>query len=350
MTFFQFQDPAYFGLLLLLPILAWWVGRMGPEAAVRFSSTSLAKTVSSECRSRPGRFIFGLRLLALTAIIVALARPQLGTMNNSIDAEGVDIVVTLDLSGSMAALDLSSEKKLFTRLDVAKSVIKDFVDKREYDRIGIVAFATDAFVVSPLTLNHDWLKKNIERLELGVIQGKTAIGTAIGASANRLRNSESMSRIIILITDGENNAGELTPISAAEVAKTLGIKIYTIATGQKGRVPYAQMNQSGEVIRDSSGQPRPARSAFGRIAYMNSNYDETELREIATITGGRFFSATKDGDMERIYEDINQLEKTEIELRSHASFTELFIWPTLAGLALLLIEQLLRNTRYRRLP
>lgn len=345
MTFFQFQDPAFLALLLLLPLLAWWAGRMGPEAAVRFSSTDLARTVSRESRSRPGKFLFGLRLLALAALILALARPQLGQMNESNEAEGIDIVVTLDLSGSMRALDLSTEEDVVTRLDAAKRVVEDFIGKRDYDRIGLVAFAADAFVVSPLTLNHDWLKRNLQRLELGEIDGRgTAIGTALGASVNRLRDHQARSRIVILLTDGENNAGTLSPIGAAEAAKTYGVKVYTIATGKKGRVPVPETDREGRVIRDREGRP------LYRGRSEISNYDEAELREIADMTGGKFYSATQDGDLERIYEEIDQLETTVVELRSYASFTELFLWPALAGLALLGLEQILRNTRYNRLP
>jgi Ca-activated chloride channel family protein len=345
MTFFQFQDPAFLALLLSLPILAWWAGRMGPEAAVRFSSTALARAVSRDRRSRPGRFLFGLRLLALAALIVALARPQVGQMNESSEAEGIDIVVTLDLSGSMRALDLSTREDIVTRLDAAKRVVEDFIGKREYDRIGLVAFAADAYVVSPLTLNHDWLKRNLQRLELGEIDGSgTAIGTALGASVNRLRDHKARSRIVILLTDGENNAGTLSPIGAAEAAKTYGVKVYTIATGKKGRVPVPQTDREGRVVRDKEGQP------VYRGRSDISNFDETELREIADMTGGKFYSATEDGDLERIYEEIDQLETTEIELRSYASFTELFIWPALLGLGLLGLEQILSNTRFHRLP
>ena len=194
MSFFQFSDPAFFFLLLLLPILAWWAGRMGPEAAVRFSSTTLVKAISRNRHSRPGKFLFGLRLLALAAVITALARPQIGKMNDDTEAEGIDIVVTLDLSGSMRALDLSTRDDIVTRLDAAKRVVNNFIAKREFDRIGLVAFAANAYVVSPLTLNHDWLKRNLKRLELGEIDGGgTAIGTALGASVNRLRDHEARS-------------------------------------------------------------------------------------------------------------------------------------------------------------
>jgi Ca-activated chloride channel family protein len=345
MSFFQFADSAFFSLLLLLPILAWWAGRMGPEAAVRFSSTALVKAISRNRHSRPGKFLFGLRLLALAALIAALARPQIGRMNDDTEAEGIDIVVTLDLSGSMRALDLSTSDDVVTRLDAAKRVVDDFIDKRDFDRIGLVAFAANAYVVSPLTLNHDWLKRNLKRLELGEIDGGgTAIGTALGASVNRLRDHEARSRIVILLTDGENNAGEVSPIAAAEVAKTFGVKVYTIATGKKGRVPIPETDRNGRVVRDSDGAP------VYRGRSDISNYDEAELTEIAELTDGRFFSATKDGDLERIYDEINELETTKIELRSYATFTELFVWPAALGLLLLALEQVLRNTRYRRLP
>ena len=341
----HFQNPEYLLLLLLLPFLGWLVGRAGPEAAIRFSSISLAKTVSHARHSRPGRFLFGLRLLALAALIVALARPQTSKTNSTTDAEGIDIVVTLDLSRSMSALDLSTRKAILTRLDAAKKVVREFIEKRPYDRIALVAFAADAYVVSPLTLNHDWLQKNLDRLELGEIDGSgTAIGTALGASVNRLRDHEARSQIIILLTDGENNAGTLSPIAAAEAAKSYGVKVYTIATGKQGRVPVAELTRDGRLLRDQNGNP------LYRGRSENSNYDESELKKIAEETGGLFFKANQGGDLEHIYDEIDSLEKTKIELHSYATFTEYFIWPTLIGLLLLSLEQLLSNTRYRRLP
>ena len=345
MSFFQFQNPEYLLLLLLLPIIGWLAGRVGPEAAIRFSSVSLAKAVSRARHSKPGRFLFSLRLLALASLIIALARPQMGRMNSTNDTEGIDIVITLDLSISMRALDLSTRKTLLTRLDAAKKVVSEFIGKRPYDRIALVAFAADAYVISPLTLNHDWLKKNLDRLELGEINGAgTAIGTALGSGVNRLRDHEARSQIIILLTDGENNAGTLSPIAAAEAAKSYGVKVYTIATGKQGRVPIAEMTRDGRLLRDSDGNP------VYRGRSTNSGYNESELQEIAEKTGGLFFRASQDGDLERIYDEIDALEKTKIELRSYATFTEYFIWPTLLGLLLLALEQLLSNTRYRRLP
>jgi Ca-activated chloride channel family protein len=345
MSFFQFQNPEALLLLLLLPLLAWWAGRMGPEAALRFSSTALVRPLSRFRRSRAGRLVLALRLLALAALVTAFARPQLGQVTDTIDAEGIDIVVTLDLSGSMRALDLSTGDDVVTRLDAAKRVIREFIGRRPHDRIGIVAFAADAYVVSPLTLNHGWLKRNLGRLELGEIDGSsTAIGTALGASVNRLSGHESASRIVILLTDGENNAGSLSPLGAADAAAACGVKVYTIATGRQGRVPVPEMTRDGRVYRDAGGRP-----VFrGRTSV--SRYDETELKAMAEKTGGRFFRATEGGDLERIYAEIDRLETSTVELRSHASFTELFPWPAGLGLLLLLLEQVLRQTRYRRLP
>ena len=345
MSFFQFQNPEYLLLLLLLPVLGWLAGRTGPEAAIRFSSIALAKEVSRARHSRPGRFLLGLRLLALAALIIALARPQMAKMHDTTNAEGIDIVVALDLSLSMKALDLSTKKNIVTRLDTAKKVVGDFIEKRPYDRIAIVAFAANAYVISPLTMNHDWLKKNLERLELGEIDGAgTAIGTALGVSVNRLRDHEARSQIVILLTDGENNSGTLSPVAAAEAAKSYGVKVYTIATGQQGRVPTPEMTRDDRVLRDRNGDP------VYRGRSELSGYNETELTEIAELTGGVFYKATQDGDLERVYEAIDALETTTIELRSYATYTEYFVWPALIGLFLLSLEQLLSNTRYRRLP
>lgn len=345
MTFFHFHDPIFFTLLIVIPILAWWRGRAGSESAVKFSSVAIVRTISRSRQSSAGKFLFGLRLLGLIALIIALARPQTGEMNNSTEADGIDIVLTLDLSGSMRALDLSTREHVVTRLDAAKKVLQEFIDQRSYDRIGLVAFATDAYVVSPLTLNHDWLKKNIERLELGDITSSgTAIGTALGAGVNRLRDHESRSRIIVLLTDGENNSGAISPIGAAEAAKAYGVKIYTIATGRQGRVPIPATTRDGRVIRDQDGKPLYR----GQSEY--SDYDEDELKQIAQLTNGKFFRAQQDGDLERIYDDIDTLETTAVELRSYATFTEWFVWPATVGLLLIALEQLLGNTRFRRLP
>ena len=345
MTIFQFADPLWLLAGLLLVPLLWLASRTGPDASILFPDTRPIEAAKDKRRMRPGRFLLALRVFALAALIIALARPQKGNSDETIEADGIDIVVTVDLSISMRALDLSTREDVVTRLDAAKRVVETFVEKRDYDRIALVAFAAEAFVVSPLTLNHDWLTRNLERLELGEIDGRgTAIGTALGASINRLRDDQERSRIVILLTDGENNRGDLTPLAAAEAAKTLGVKVYTIATGRKGQVPVAEVDRNGFIIRDESGAP------IYRGRQEPSNYNTEELTAIAEMTGGQFFSASEDGDLEAIYDTIDQLETTSLELRSYARYVELFWIPAALSLLLILIEQTLRHTRFRKLP
>ena len=345
MSAFQLNHPIFLALLLILPILAWWLAKKCPQSSLQFPNLKVLKQVQSTRRSPASKRLIALRLLGLVLLIIALARPQMVHHTAKSNVEGIDIVVTLDLSGSMCALDLSTKESIVTRLDAAKLVVQDFIQKRPHDRIAIVAFASESYVVSPLTLNHLWLVKNIQRLELGSIDSRgTAIGTALGASVNRLRTNPDRSGIVILLTDGENNCGDLAPMGAAEAANTYGIKVYTIATGRKGRVPVPQMNRNGRVMRDQSGQP------IYRGDSSFSNYDEQELADIAELTGGNFYRATEAGDLERIYETIDRLEKNDLELENHSNLTEYFMWPALFGFIVLLLEQGLNHTRYRRLP
>lgn len=342
---FEFHDPAWFWLLLLLPLLALLKGRAGRGAAMVFSSTAIAGDVSRQARTRAGGLLFLLRLVALAALIVALARPQLGKGHSEVESSGIDIVLAVDVSGSMSALDFATNKDLATRLDIVKRVITSFIEKRPSDRIGLVAFAKEPFLVSPLTLNHDWLLKNLERLELGIIdQAGTAIGPAIGMSANRLRDLPAKSRVVILLTDGEDTVGQLPPVAAAEAAETFDVKIYTIAAGRSGRVPVPRTDRNGTPLRDDDG------NAIFTGQYGQSQVDEQTLQEIADITGGKFYRATNTEELAAIYEDIDQLEKTEVKIRHFAEYEELFLWPALFGLCLLGLEQLLGNTRFKRLP
>ena len=345
MNAFQFNHPIFLVLLFLLPLLAWWMAKKNPQASLQFPNIHVLKQIQRSHRSPAGKRLIALRLCGLFLLILALARPQWVKQTSNTQVEGIDIVVTLDLSGSMCALDLSTQELIVTRLDAAKLVVQDFIRKRPYDRISMIVFASESYVVSPLTLNHAWLEKNVQRLELGSIDGSgTAIGTALGAGVNRLRDSPDRNSIIILLTDGENNSGDLAPLGAAEAASTYGVKVYTIATGREGRVPVPQMSRDGRVMRDQSGQP------IYRGESSLSNYDEEELAAIAELTGGQFYRATEPGDLERIYETIDLLEKTEIELENYAEFHEYYMWPALFGFILLIVEQGLHHTRYRRLP
>ncbi|GHC05164.1 VWA domain-containing protein [Cerasicoccus arenae] len=341
---FEFRDQWVLWFLLALPLLLFIKGRTGRSASLLFSSTAIARDVAKQAKSRAGGFLFFLRLLALAALIVALARPQIGKGHSEVEASGIDIVLAVDVSGSMAALDFATQRDVATRLDIVKRVITDFVEKRPNDRIGLVAFAKEPFLVSPLTLNHDWLRKNLDRLELGIIDGGgTAIGPAIGMSANRLRDLPAKSRVVVLLTDGEDTVGQLPPIAAAEAAETFDVKIYTIAAGKTGRVPMPATDRNGQLLRDRDGN-------LVLSGYQNSYVDEETLTKIADITGGKFYRATNQEQLAAIYDDIDELEKTEVKLRHFAEYEELFFWPALIGLGLISLEQLLGNTRFKRLP
>ena len=340
---FRFATPELLWLLLLVPLIAFLIGGPGRSAAVRFPATALAKQISAFVRSRPGRFLHNLRLLSLILLILALARPQLGSGINEIEASGIDIVLAVDLSSSMWAHDFEVRGSPTDRLTVVKQVMNEFIEKRPNDRIGIVAFAGAPYLVSPLTLNHEWLQQNLKRLRIGLIEDGTAIGSAIGMSVNRLRAQTAESRILILLTDGANNRGKISPVAAAEAAAAFNIKAYTIGAGREGEVPMPyRLDQQGNPLRDRHGKIL-LRSA-------KSDIDIESLEKIAKITDARFFRATDVETLQDIYTAIDQLEKSEIKLKYRASFADFFLWPTLAALFFLGLEQILANTRYQRLP
>ncbi|MEM9227050.1 MAG: VWA domain-containing protein, partial [Verrucomicrobiota bacterium] len=299
--------------------------------------------VSGRARTRAGALLFFLRLLALAVFIVALARPQLGRGFADVESSGLDIMLAVDVSGSMMALDFATEEDIANRLDIVKRVIKDFIDKRPYDRIGLIAFAKEPYLVSPLTLNHEWLNGLIDNLEIGRIEeSATAIGPAIGMTSNRLRDLPAKSRIAILLTDGEDTVRKIPPVAAAEAAKAFGIKFYTIAAGKQGRVPVPYFDRQGNYQR------RPNGSIV--VGWQESRVDTEMLKEVAEITGGKSYHATDPEQLVQIYDEIDQLEKTEVKLRQYANYDELFFWPALLGLGLIFTEQLLANTRFKRVP
>lgn len=343
MTTYSFNNPELLWLLALIPLIAILHGRIGPAAAIRFSSTQLAHPSGKKKRTDTGRWFFTLRLLALSLIIIGLARPQEGEGFSEEQASGIDIVLAVDVSGSMLALDFTqTNEKLITRLDAAKDVILEFVKKRPSDRIGLVAFSRYPYLVSPLTLNHGWLEKNIERLQTGIGEDGTAIGSAIGMSVNRLRDLPSKSRVIILLTDGANNSGKISPIAASEAAASFDTKIYTIAAGIGGIVPVPRTNSEGQIIHNAWGQPL--------IDRAHIPIDEETLQEMANITGGKFYRARDIEELSGIYDEINALEKTEVKLKQYASYKELFKWFVLAALLLILLEFFLKYVYLKRLP
>lgn len=329
-----FAHPELLFLLIILPILAILKGRRGLSGALRFSTVSTAKQVASGRKVSAGKVLSALRLLALGTLIVTLARPQFGESTTEVEASGIDIQLIIDASQSMEGLDFKINDKRVTRLNVVKNVVADFIEQRPNDRIGLVAFAGKAYSMCPLTLDHDWLLKRLETVQTRMIEGSTAIGTAIAAATNRLRDQKSKSKIIVLLTDGENMTGEITPILAAEAAKALGIKIYTIGAGTKGDVPY--------MGRDVFGRER--------IQYVKNEFDETELKQIARMTGGKYFRATDTESLKNIYDEINKLEVTTRKIHKFENHTELFMWGIYLALLILALELLLSQTKFRRLP
>ena len=331
----EFQQPYFLfliGVILILPFLRGGLKRVG---SIRYSNAQLAGKLARLGKSPAGRWLAFLRTLALISLILALARPRIGYGDMEIEASGIDIVLAVDISGSMQAMDFKIGTKRVDRLQVVKQVIAEFIEKRPADRIGLVAFAGEPYLVSPLTLNHDWLNKNLDRLELGLIKEEgTAIGSALIMSVNRLKRLQAKSKVVALLTDGVNNMGAIQPVTAAEAAAALRVKVYTIAAGTKGKAPF------------------PVQDAFGRTRYQNirTEVDEPTLKEIASITNGSFFRATDTEELQAIYDQINQLEKTEVKLKHFTWYRELFLWPLLTGLAFLLLEYLLANTRLRTLP
>jgi len=343
---FDFANPEFLWGLLLLPLLLILRGASGKSGSLIFSSVAIAKDASRKSKASVGWIRFLLTMLILALLIIAFARPRIGIGYSEREESGIDIVLAIDVSGSMAALDFtSSAKRPITRLDAVKEVVTDFIKKRPNDRIGMVAFAVNPFLVSPMTLNHDWLMQNLDRIDIGVIDpNRTAIGSAIGMSVNRLRDlKNAKSRVIILLTDGENNSGKISPTAAAEAAASYNAKVYTIAAGRTGIVPAARMDRNSRVIRDNNGNPM-----YG--GDMQSQVDEESLKKISEITGAKFYRATNLKQLENIYNDIDALEKTKVKLRNFTSYRELF--QCFAGTALLLIalKLILINTRLRTLP
>jgi Ca-activated chloride channel family protein len=326
--------PWWLLLLLALPVLAWLRGRRGQQSAFLYSSAQLLRGLSGITRTRAGSFLTALRWLALACFIVALARPQLGEGDAKITASGIDIVVALDLSRSMEAEDFNIDGKRVNRLQLAKETLKKFIEKRPGDRIGLIAFSGRAYVAGPLTLDHDFLQQNVERLGFGGIEQGTAIGSGLIAAVNRLQDIKAKSKIVILLTDGQNNMGKVPPLTAAEAAERLKIKVYTIGVGSRGMAPWPYVDQFG--IR--------------RERMMPVDIDEPTLQEIADRTGGKYYRADTSDTLRAIYADIDRLEKTTIEVKKYQRYRELLHWPLLAGLALLLLEIALGNTVYRKLP
>lgn len=332
---YDFATPYLLFLLpvvLALALMPWYARSRAHPAAMRFTSADAARPQSLSWKLRIRPFLPLLRWLALALLIVAAARPQSSEAREIIEGEGVDISLAVDISGSMAALDFDPSD----RLDAAKDVISEFIEQREYDRIGVVVFASDAFVHSPPTVDHDTLDLLMEDVELASnlgIEDGTAIGMGLATAASILKDSEAKSRVIVLLTDGVNNSGEIDPMTAAVAAETLDIRVYTVGMGSpefSSIAPWAQ--------------PRAQRGL------QRFDLDEDMLRDIAARTGGKYYLATDTEGLRQIYDEINSLEKSEYEVSVYTKHEELAHWLLIPAAFLLILEILARGTIFRPMP
>ena len=316
----RFLYPYLLWLLLLLPLLFAVKGRRGKSPSLLFSTTSMAARLGRKKQASPLRLKQFLRPLLLGLLIIAAARPQLGNTTTEVNASGIDILLAVDVSRSMRALDFTLDNERANRLEVVKHVVDSFIEDRPNDRIGLIAFAKQPYLVCPPTLDHNWLRKRLEALQLGMVDGtQTAIGSAIGSGINRLKDIDSKSRIIILLTDGLNNSGQVPPLLAAEAAETMGVKVYTIGAGSRGEAPM------------------PYSDSYGRkwVQMERVDIDEKTLSEVAEITGALYFRATDTESLTNIYDEINTMETTTRTIKKFEHYKELF--PLFVGLAMLML-------------
>lgn len=328
----RFASPWFLLLLAILPVLIWeYVRRVRRgEGSLRFASTIALEGVRPPWTVRFRHALFGLKLAALTLAILALSRPQRGVEEEEILTEGVDIVVALDASGSMAAEDFSPRNRLF----VAKQVVRKFIEGLKHDRVGLVVFAGKAFTRCPLTLDYGVLHTVVGSVELGTIEDGTAIGTALATSVNRLRSSKAKSRVVILVTDGVNNRGEIQPLDAAKIAQALGIKVYTVGVGSRGMARFP--------VKDPT---------YGHVyTTLPVEIDEGSLTQIADMTGGIYYRAADRPSLEQIFDEIGRLEKTEIEVKTYTHFNERFLVLMFPAFGLIVLETIASYTRFRKLP
>ncbi|MCK4761540.1 MAG: VWA domain-containing protein [Candidatus Aminicenantes bacterium] len=327
-----FANKIYFFLLLFVPLLVWWHVYLGKKGKrhIFYSSKQLFRGADSSIKAILVKSLSYIKFIPLVLFIAALARPQILNYYSIENKKGIDILISLDISGSMSSIDFKPKN----RLEVAKEVISDFIRKRETDRIGLVIFAGASYTRCPLTIDYDLLKLFLKDTSIGELEDGTAIGMALATSVNRIRHSKAGTKIIILLTDGVNNRGEMDPRDAAAMAKDFNIKVYTIGVGTRGRAPY------------------PVKDAYGRVQHvmMNVEIDEKLLQEIANSTGGLYFRATDKDSLQQIFSEIDRWEKTEITTKKHHEAKDIFIYFILAGLLLLMLVEFARRTVLRTLP
>jgi Ca-activated chloride channel family protein len=326
----RFANPEFLWLLLLIPVIGFYLWRRRKQFSVelQFSSLNILSTVPRSLRERLYHMPLVLRMSALALFILALSRPQSVSSRQNISTEGIDIVLEIDLSGSMVAEDFNPN-----RIEAAKQVASDFIDGRSNDRIGLVVFSAQSFTQCPLTTDYPVLKSLLKEVKNGMIDDGTAIGLAIANGVNRMKDSKAKSRVMILLTDGVNNRGEIDPITAARIAATYGIRIYTVGVGAQGEAPY------------------PVQTPFGiRRQMIPVDLDEKALTQIADMTGGKYFRATDNRTLKSIYKEIDKMERTKIDVTAYKRYSELYSGWLFAGLALVLLEAGLSASILRKNP
>ena len=325
-----FKNPELFYLLLvILPMAAWYIFRQKRNtASIQVSSTASLFRAPKTIRHYLRHLVFILQMIAMAFFVVVLARPQSSRSWENVTTEGIDIVIALDISSSMLARDFAPD-----RLEAAKNVAMEFISGREHDRMGLVVFSGEAFTQCPLTTDRAVLLNLFKDIKSGLIEDGTAIGNGLATAVNRIKDSEAVSRVIILLTDGENNRGEVAPMTAAEIAKTFGIRVYTVGVGSMGTAPY------------------PVQTPFGiELREMEVKIDEPLLTQMAEVTGGKYFRATGNKKLEEIYKEIDALEKSKIDVQQFSRRSEEFLPFAIAGILFLLISLFLRVTIFRNIP
>ena len=327
---FEFANPKYFLLLVLLvPMILWYVFKeKQSHADLQFSSLRAFRGIRHAGRVWLRHLLFACKVLAIVFLVTALARPQSSNSWQTYSSEGIDIVLGLDISTSMLARDFTPD-----RLEAAKEVATKFILERPQDRIGLVVFAGESFTQCPLTTDQAVLVNLLREVQSGVIEDGTAIGLGLANAVNRLKDSPAKSKVVILLTDGVNNRGSIAPVTAAELAKTYGIRVYTIGVGTYGEAPY------------------PVQTPFGiQLQNVPVEIDEAVLKQIASVTGGQYFRATDNDKLQQIYNEIDQLEKSKVEVKHFSKREEQYFWFGLVGMLLLVTEALLRYTLLRKIP
>jgi len=330
----RFLNPQILFLIFLLPLWLYLISQRTTAAYFKFSTAAILRQAKKKNIFFNRKVLIILRSAAIVFILIALARPQMPVQKEKITSEGINIILAVDTSTSMLAEDFTFAGQRQNRLYVVKRVVEDFIKGRHNDRIGIIAFAARPYMVCPLTLDYSWVITNLDRIKIGMVEDGTAIGSSIMSGINRFRNSKAKSKVLILLTDGRNNAGNISPQAAAHAGKTLGVRIYTIGAGTKGMAPY------------------PMQDFFGNKVYqpIKIDVDDEMLTKVAKITGGEYFRATDTDSLKQIYKNIDKMEKTPIEETGYTEYRELFPRFLLIGFMMLILEIVLSQTLLRRIP